>query len=306
MATGVLILGASGMLGQALMRACRQRGIDAIGVARRAHPLVDMTFDSLDDAALTQAIVQTRPGVVINAAALVNLTACEADPGAAYRINARLPAQLANLSHEHGFHLVQISTDHFYAGDGAALHDETAPVHLLNEYARTKYAGEAFALTAPGAWVLRTNLVGFRGGQAQPAQPTFVEWALDGLTRRQPMTLFADYFTSSIAVQLFSDLLLDALPQRPSGLLNLASREAISKQTFIESLAQAAGLDASACSIGSVAALPGARRADSLGLDVRRAETLLGRAMPTLSDTIAVLMAEYNERKSCVTTVSST
>jgi dTDP-4-dehydrorhamnose reductase len=308
-ATGVLILGASGMLGQALMRACRQRGIDAVGVARRAHPLVDLTIDSLDDAALTQAIEQTRPGVVINAAALVNLTACEADPGAAYRINARLPALLANLSREHGFQLVQISTDHFFAGDGAALHDETAPIQLLNEYARTKFAGEAFALTAPCAWVLRTNLVGFRGEKAQPAQtaqPTFVEWALDGLTRRQPMTLFADYFTSSIAVQLFSDLLLDALPQRPSGLLNLASREAISKQTFIESLAQVAGLDASACSIGSVAALPGARRADSLGLDVRRAETLLGRAMPTLSDTIAVLMAEYNERKSCVTTASST
>jgi dTDP-4-dehydrorhamnose reductase len=302
-ATGVLILGASGMLGQALMRACRLRSLDAVGIARRAHPLVDLALDNLDDAALTQAIVQTRPGVVINAAALVNLTACEADPGAAYRINARLPALLANLSREHGFQLVQISTDHFFAGDGAALHDETAQIQLLNEYARTKFAGEAFALTAPCAWVLRTNLVGFRG---DPEQPTFAEWALDGLTRRQPMTLFADYFTSSIAVQLFSDLLLDALPKRPSGLLNLASREAISKQTFIESLAQAAGLDASACSIGSVAALPGARRADSLGLDVRRAETLLGRAMPTLSDTIAVLMAEYNERKSCVTTASST
>jgi dTDP-4-dehydrorhamnose reductase len=303
MATGVLILGASGMLGQALMRACRLRDIDAVGVARRAHPLVDLTFDSLDDAALTQVIVQTQPGVVINAVALVNLTACEADPGAAYRINARLPALLANLSREYGFYLVQISTDHFYAGDGAALHDETAPVQLLNEYARTKYAGETFALTAPEAWVLRTNLVGFRG---DPEQPTFVEWALDGLARRQSMTLFSNYFTSSIAVRQFAVLLLDALPQRPSGLLNLAARTAASKQTFIESLAQAAGLETGACSSGSVAALPGARRADSLGLDVRRAEALLGRAMPTLSDTIAVLMAEYNERKSCVTTASST
>lgn len=303
MATGVLILGASGMLGQALMRACRQRGIDVVGAARRAHPLVDLTFDSLDDAALTKTLVQSQPGVVINAAALVNLTACEADPGAAYRINARLPALLANLSREHGFHLVQVSTDHFYAGDGAALHEETAPVQLLNEYARTKFAGEAFALTAPGAWVLRTNLVGFRG---DPEQLTFVEWVLDGLTRRQPMTLFSDYFTSSIAVALFADLLLDALPQRPSGLLNLASRTVASKQAFIDTLALAAGMETDTCSIGSVAALPGARRADSLGLDVRRAETLLGRAMPALSDTIAALMSEYNERKSCVTTAFST
>lgn len=303
MATGVLILGASGMLGQALMRACRQRGLNAVGIARRAHPLVDLTLDSLDDTALRQAITQTRPNVVINAAALVNLAACDADPGAAYRINARLPAMLASLSREYGFHLVQISTDHFFAGDGAALHDETAPVQLLNEYARGKYAGEAFALTAPGAWVLRTNLVGFRD---DPVQATFVEWALDGLTRRQPMILFSDYFTSSIAVRLFADLLLDALPQRPSGLLNLASRAAVSKQGFIEALAQAAGLDTDACSIGSVADLLGARRANSLGLDVRRAEALLGRAMPSLSDTIAALLSEYKERKPCVTTASCT
>lgn len=305
MATGdrLLILGASGMLGQALMQAYRRRGLEAIGIARRPHALVDLQLDSCDDAALTQAILYIRPGVVINAAAMVNLAACEADPGAAYRINARLPALLAVLAREQGFHLVQISSDHFFAGDGASLHDETAPVQLLNEYARSKYAGEAFALTAPEAWVLRTNLVGFRH---DPAQPTFVEWALAGLARKLPMTLFSDYYTSSISVRLFADLLLDALPQRPTGLLNLAAREAVSKQSFVEALARAAGLDTAACRLGKVADQPGVRRADSLGLDVQRAETMLGRSMPGLSANIAELIREYNEGKSCVTTASCT
>jgi len=298
----LLILGASGMLGQALIAECRRRGLEAIGSARRAHPSVDLQLDCLDDLALTRAIAQIRPGVVINAAALVNLTACETDPGAAYRINARLPAMLAGLSAEHGFHLVQISTDHFFAGEGAALHDETAPVQLFNEYARGKYAGEAFALTAPGAWVLRTNLVGFRG---DAAQPTFVEWALDSLSRRQPMTLFSDYYISSIGVRLLAGLLLDALPQRPAGLYNFAAGEVFSKRDFVAALARAFGLDSGGCVEGSVTALAGARRAESLGLDVRRAEALLGRRMPGLSDTIASLLTEYEERESCATTAFS-
>ena len=295
----LLILGASGMLGQALILECRRRGLEAIGIARRQHPLVDRSLDILNDAALGRAIEDTRPSVIINAAAQVNLAACEADPGAAYRTNARLPALLAELSREHGFHLVQISTDHFFTGDGAASHDECARVRMVNEYARGKYAGEAFALTVPGAWVLRTNLVGFRG---DVEQSTFVEWALDSLFRHQPMTLFSDYYTSSISVRLFADILLDALPGRPAGLYNLAAGEVFSKWAFVEALARGFGLDASACVAGSVAALVGARRAESLGLDVRRAETWLGRRMPSLSDTIASLLTEYEERKPCATT----
>jgi len=299
----LLILGASGMLGQALISESRRRGWETIGIARREHPLVDLPLDILNDAALARALEDTRPDAVINAAAQVNLATCEADPGAAYRINARLPAILAELSRGRGFQLVQISTDHFFTGDGAAPHVESAPVRLVNEYARGKYAGEVFALTAPGAWVLRTNLVGFRG---EAGQPTFVEWALDGLSRRQPMTLFSDYYTSSISVRLFAGILLDALPGRPAGLYNLATAEVASKQGFVEALARGFGLDTRACSVASVTTLAGARRAESLGLDVRRAETLLGRRMPSLSDTIASLLTEYEERKSCATTASCT
>ncbi len=297
----LLILGASGMLGQALVSECRRRGIAAVGIARRAHAGVDLTLDVLDDAALVRAVGEIRPDAVINAAAQVNLAACEAQPGDAWLINGRLPAVLAALAIDQGFHLVQVSTDHYYAGAGARLHAESDPVLLLNEYARTKYAGEAGALTAPGAWVVRTNLVGFRG---DAAQATFVEWALSSLAARQPVTLFDDYFTSSISVRLFAGLLLDALPLHPAGLCNLAGREAVSKRDFVLALARGARLETDLCRTGSVAALSGARRADSLGLDVRRAEALLGRPMPGLSDTIASLLTEFEERPSCATTAS--
>ncbi len=63
---------------------------------------------------------------------------------------------------------MQISTDHYFCGQGDLKHDESAPVTLLNEYARTKYAGEAFALTNPEACVIRTNVVGFRGWEVRP------------------------------------------------------------------------------------------------------------------------------------------
>lgn len=294
MGNRLLILGASGMLGQALVAEGRLGGWETIGVARRSHQAVDRQVDVLDDAALASLVRETRPDVLINAAAQVNLTACESDPGGAYRINARLPALLARLADDQGFYLVQISTDHYYTGDGAVLHAEGAPVRLVNEYARSKYASEAFALTNAQALVLRTNLVGFRG---DPGQPTFVEWALDSLLRQQPMTLFSDYYTSSTHARTFANLLLGILPARPSGLYNLAAAEVSSKYQFVMALAHAAGVSVGACIEGSVSHLEGAPRAESLGLDVGRMEALLGSSLPRLSDTIASLMIEYEERK---------
>lgn len=281
MSDTILVFGATGMLGQALLAEGRRRGLKLVGVARSG---ADVALDMTDAPALAGLVTEVRPSVVVNAAALTSLDACEKDPCLAYRVNARAVATLAEAAADAYF--IQISTDHYYSGDGAALHDEDSPIHLVNEYARSKYAGEAYTLTHAHALVLRTNIVGFRNRGAS----TFVEWALASLCNGQAMTLLEDYFTSSIDVASFSKGLLDLLPQRPTGRLNLAAREVASKARFIEVLAEAAGYDTSHCRPGSIHGLEGARRAESLGLDVTRAERLLGYKLPTLSEVIDNLL----------------
>lgn len=281
MSETVLLFGASGMLGQALLAEGRRRGMNMIGVARSA---ADIAMDMTDSLAVAELVTKLEPSIVVNAAAMASLSACEEDPCAAYLVNARAVSVLAEAAA--GAYFIQISTDHFYSGDGAALHDEDFPVRILNEYARGKFAGEAYALTHPNALVLRTNIVGFR----DRGTSTFVEWALESLQSGQAMTLLEDYYTSSIDVASFSSCLLDLLPKRPTGLLNLAAREVASKAQFIKTLAEAAGYELANCRSGSVRQLEGARRAESLGLDVRRAEQLLGYRLPTLSEVIDNLL----------------
>jgi dTDP-4-dehydrorhamnose reductase len=134
-----VVLGASGLLGQALRREGARRAISIIGMARaNTDELVDLT----DWPALQTKLDAIRPATVINAAALTNLEACEREPLAAYSVNARVVAFLAGYCAEHAIKLVQVSTDHFFPGEGSRLHDESSPVRLVNEYARTKYAGE--------------------------------------------------------------------------------------------------------------------------------------------------------------------
>jgi|SRR3990172_418314 len=284
-----LIFGATGMLGQALIREANQRNINTKGVARND---ADINIDIADDKLLINTIRQERPEVIINAAAMTNLAACENNPSLAYRINARPLSIIAEISREINAYLIQISTDHYFTNDRDKRHAETSSVHLVNEYARTKYAGEAFALACPGSLAVRTNIVGFRN---KKGQPTFVEWIIQTLKKQSPITLFDDFYASSIHVTQFSKALFDIVNKRPDGILNLACVEVCNKKQFIEEIAYRLGYSLSHARVGSVLELTDARRAESLGLEVSRAEKILGYRLPTTKQVIDSLLLEYKE-----------
>ncbi|MBF0369956.1 MAG: sugar nucleotide-binding protein [Magnetococcales bacterium] len=293
----ILITGASGMLGQALMAEAKRRrrgdeqGQGIIGAARH-H--CDLTLDLEKEASILATLTEADPQVVINAAGLVSLDQCAADPGLSYRINARAVAILTQWCRERGRRLIQISTDHWYRGDGHQLHRETDPIQLLNDYARSKQAGEGFALSYEGSLVVRTNITGFRGW---PGRPTFIEWAMAAIHNDLPVTLFEDFITSTLDTPAFARILFDLLDQEVLGLLNVSCREAVSKQVFVESLARALERPLNHVKIGRVTSLP-TPRGESLGLDVSRAQERLGYLLPDLEQVIRSLVNLYLERKS--------
>lgn len=287
----ILLCGATGLLGSAILKQAAHRPeIEVIALARKG---VEANCDLTNYNQLETLFGQLTPDVVINAAANVDHAACESDPGAAYAVNARAVAFLAGLCRSADAYLLHVSTDHYYRGDGDLKHSEGAAVVLLNEYARTKYAGEAFALTVARSCVIRTNVVGFRNWE----KPTFVEWVVQTLEKGESLTAFHDYYTSSLDAGTLAGALLNLAAIRSAGLLNVASSEVASKEKFIRSLADRLGFNQKLIKTGSLkdsALVP--KRADSLGLDVSNAEKILGR-LPGLDQVIDNLVTEYQERK---------
>lgn len=284
----VIVLGASGLLGQALMRECARRGRNAVGMSRRTG--VDLT-DLHSPQELGQVLQQHTPALVINATAITDLALCEREPLQARALHTRLPGVIAAWARDSGVPWVQVSTDHYHVGPNNVLNDEDAPVVLLNEYARTKHAGEALALTSPQALVLRTNIVGRRGW---PDEPSFAEWALQALLSGQPFAGYTDVWASSMEAGQCAEALLDLADQGTRGLLNVAARQSSSKAQFIGALAQALGLDASGLQPQPRPEF-GLPRANALGLDVRRAEVILGRSLPDSAEVARALAAAFKE-----------
>ncbi|MFC1603017.1 SDR family oxidoreductase [Pseudomonadota bacterium] len=287
-----LVIGATGLLGQAIVRVGCVRGIEIVEMARSSTEwLVDVT----ESDQLLKSIEAIRPDVVVNCAAIVNLAECEREPGMAYQVNARPASIIAEASKRIGFIPVYISTDHYYQGDGngAVAHDEHAPITLLNEYARTKYVGEAFTSLVSNGLVLRTNIVGHRG---RKNAPTFAEWAISALIQREQLTLFDDVYTSSIHVDAFASAMFDLVQKEAAGVYNLASSEVSSKQAFMLMLAEQMGIDLDWATTGSGKSLK-PLRADSMGLAIGKAEALLGYRLPGLAETVSKLVEEWRNSK---------
>ncbi|USK69967.1 dTDP-4-dehydrorhamnose reductase family protein [Peribacillus asahii] len=286
----VLLTGATGMLGQALYEAFMRENVEVITVARsNSHYNIDLIVNSEK---IIDVIQTESPDIVINSAALINLQACEDNPKEAYFINAKLPGILTEACREVGCFFVQISTDHYYMNDSKKKHSEKDPVLLVNEYARTKYEGERFALTYANSLIVRTNIVGFRN---KKNTPTFIEWIIDSLNSGKKIYGFEDFYTSSIDVYHFSDILIELIEKRITGILNIASTNVLSKYEFISELASVLNKE-SFVKKGNLNQFKGIKRANSLGLDVTKLKTILGnQEIPSSQEVIHKVVEKYRE-----------
>lgn len=285
----VLLFGSTGMLGQALVIELKKRNVTLYTASREN---ADFKVDFANKDSIETVLYKVKPDVIINTVANVNLQECENNPSIAYMINARAVSILAEYSLQHSTYLIQISTDHYYLNDHTKLHDELYPVRLVNEYARTKYAGECFALSSPKSLVIRTNIVGYRN---KTNQPTFVEWVIKSLTNKESIILFNDFYTSSISVTQLSVILYDLLMKNVYGIFNIASKNVFTKQQFVQALSEKFDLDMSNSNTGSIHKNTQLIRADSLGLNVEKVEHVLGYEMPNLEQVVQELYINYQE-----------
>jgi dTDP-4-dehydrorhamnose reductase len=160
----LLVTGGAGQLGRDLVAAAARAGSTQI------HAPGSAELDVTDPVAVSQAIeaasVDSRL-VVINAAAYTAVDAAEGDGAQrAHAVNAEGPAHLARACAAHRAHLVQVSTDYVFAGDGAGPQQADAPTVPGTVYGRTKLAGERAVLSSgASAHVVRTAwLYGAHGG----------------------------------------------------------------------------------------------------------------------------------------------
>lgn len=164
----IVILGATGMLGNAVLRFFASktdsevhgtvRNWNAVSELQKMAPnarfVPGVDVESLDS--LTRMFAAVQPDIVINCIGIVKQLADASDPLIALPINALLPHRLARLAQVAGARLVHMSTDCVFSGaKGNYVEDDLPDANDL--YGRSKLLGE---VDYPNAITLRTSIIG--------------------------------------------------------------------------------------------------------------------------------------------------
>src|SRR6202162_3304877 len=91
---------------------------------------------------IRRAIRDTRPQVIVNAAAYTFVDQAESEEWEARVINADAPAVMAEEAKRIGAALVHYSTDYIFDGSKTVPYDENDPPSPISVYGKTKLAGE--------------------------------------------------------------------------------------------------------------------------------------------------------------------
>ena len=148
----ILLTGKNGQVGFELAR--------TLGSVGTVHAHDRATLDLANPDALRAACRALKPDLIVNAAAYTAVDKAESEPQLAHAINARAPGVLAEEAKRLGAVLVHYSTDYVFDGTKRTPYVETDPVDPINEYGRSKLAGEQ-AIGAVGCkhLVFRTSWV---------------------------------------------------------------------------------------------------------------------------------------------------
>src|SRR5579864_9344868 len=156
----VMILGATGLLGQALMR--EWSGDQVAGLSSR-------DVDIRDAEGIRDRLQQHRPDWIVVAAAYTDVDGCESNQDRAFSINRDGPVNVAKAAKEIGTKLVFLSSDYVFDGKKITPYEADDSRNPQSVYGRSKAEAEVRLLEVlPGCCIARTSWLFGMGGKCFP------------------------------------------------------------------------------------------------------------------------------------------
>ena len=236
----VCILGANGMLGNALMFSLTStQDYQVLGTVRNEsakqffppqiakYIVAGMDAENILSVALL--LQKEKPNVVINSIGIVKQIDNGADPIRAIGFNAMLPHQLSKICQSIGARLIHISTDCVFSGKKGTAYLESDSPDPVDLYGRTKLLGELG--DAPHELTLRTSYI----GNEFESTNGLLEWFL---AQNGPISGYTKAIYSGLPTVILADLIRDQVLKMPQlhGLYHVSSSP-ISKYNLLNLVA---------------------------------------------------------------------
>ena len=238
----VLVLGASGMLGSAMIRVLSENNnlkvfgsIRSQKVKKLFSPSISNHLVQCDDVTnysdLVNVFNKVQPNVVINCISLSKTLLSKPDPLLMIPIYALLPHQLAKLCSASDARLIHMSTDGIFSGS-KGNYVEGDPLDVQDFYGVTKFIGE---VQYPHSISIRTSII----GHELQGCSGLLSWFL---SQQKSCKCFSNAIFSGLPSVVLAQIVRDVVIPRPDlfGIYHIASNP-ISKCNLLRLIADVYG-----------------------------------------------------------------
>ncbi len=240
----VLVLGATGMLGNVMFRTLSENNNMEVFGSVRAKKYAKFFSKSISNRLieckdvtntnnLTKIFNNVQPEIVINCISLSKKNLKTSDPLLMIPIYALLPHQLSKLCKIYDSRLIHISTDGIFSGS-KGNYRENDPSDAQDLYGISKFMGE---VKSSHTISIRTSIIGHEIKEKKG----FLEWFL---SQNISCKCFEKAIFSGFPTVVLSEIIRDVIIPRPdlSGILNVSSKP-ISKCELMHLIAKIYGKD---------------------------------------------------------------
>jgi len=279
-----LVIGASGLIGQALVRALERSGCEVVGTHQAHARPGTRALDVQDDEAVRSLVAAERPAVIflaVNTPGGVDV--CEEAPEAAETLHVHGTRHVARAAAACQARLVYYSTD--YVFDGAAgPYTEEAPPHPLSVYGRVKLAAEqVVAAEVARHLIVRTTAV-FGWDRAST---NFAMQVWQRLQAGEALRVSSDQWGNPTLADYLAEVSLRLVQQGEQGIVHVVGKDRMSRADFARQLARTMMLGPHVV-VGVPTAQLGQRAPRPLqgGLTTEKLQRLLGTEAMDLSEAL--------------------
>lgn len=297
--SGALVIGSTGLIGRALMRALPSRFKQVWGTVRGATGpnllRLDLAEPVLANPQERQAFVDLSAAMrcAFFCSAVTRYEDCARDPISSYKINVTHTVELADFLLRHGVHVICLSSNAVFDGAHAMCPEDAAPTPVT-EYGRQKAAAERALQNCPAA---RSggdgNVTIFRLTKVLSAQLPLIAGWIGDLGSGKSIKAFDDLVFAPVSLRhAVSALLRLAMSEKP-GIYHLSGSADISYHDFACALAARMGIDARRIERGHAAERAGAAplpRFSAMRMD--QTQRLIGETPQRMDEVIEDLLEE--------------
>lgn len=245
----ILVCGSNGLLGQKLAWLFDQNSeYEVLHTSYHRsfvheQVLVDYTqLDVTNRGDVKSLVMSFRPDVILNAAAMTNVDACEREKEQAWKVNVGAVENLVEVCRRIDAKLVHVSTDYVFDGKTGHYREEDR-VNPINYYGKTKLAGENVILSSGVDHAILRTIVVY--GVGLNVKNNFALWVINNLNEKKQIRCVDDQISNPTNVYDLASAMKSVVECGASGIFHVCGAETISRFDFALRAAEVFGFDPS-------------------------------------------------------------